>query len=185
MDLRMVKTRSQIKEAFLALRQKLMPEKIKVKDICAVAMINKTTFYNHYTDSNELSNEIENYAIEKVMSDFPERDRIFEDPKAYIVGLLRALEKEAENLRIIFRGKQEALCAGLEDRLHKLYSDMPTDADGKILLSFILGGFVRIVKDHLFTSEKCSIDRLAEQTIRLLESILPPNTIQFEGIKQS
>lgn len=185
MDLRMVKTRSQIKEAFLALRQKLMPEKIKVKDICAVAMINKTTFYNHYTDSKELSNEIESYAIEKVMSDFPERDRIFEDPKAYIVGLLRALEKESENLRIIFRGKQEVLCARLEERLHKLYSDMPTNADGRILLSFILGGFVRIVKDHLFTNEKCSIDHLAEQTIHLLETILPPNTFQSEGAKQS
>ena len=50
MDLRMVKTRAQIKEAFLKLREYLMPEKIKVKDICEMAMINKTTFYNHYID---------------------------------------------------------------------------------------------------------------------------------------
>ena len=180
MDLRMVKTRSQIKAAFLALREKLMPENIKVKDICAVAMINKTTFYNHYTDSNELSNEIENYAIEKVMSDFPERARIFEDPKAYIIGLLRALEKESDNLKIIFRGKQEILCVKLEERLYSLYKDMATTAEGNIMLSFTIGGFIRIVRDHLLGDTKLNIDMLADQTIHLLESILPPDTLKAE-----
>lgn len=185
MDLRMVKTRLQIKEAFLELRKKLMPEKIKVKDICAVAMINKTTFYNHYTDSNELSNEIENIAIEKVLSDLPERTNIFEDPKAYIVGLLRALEQQSNELKIIFRGKQEILCGKLEDRLHTLYRDMVTSSEDGFLLSFSIGGFIALVKNHLFDEKPCSIDSLADQTLHLLETVLPPNSLrpkaQVEG----
>ena len=47
MDLRIVKTKQQIKQAFLSLRAQYLPEKIKVKDICERAMINKTTFYAH------------------------------------------------------------------------------------------------------------------------------------------
>ena len=77
MDLRMLKTRKQIKTAFLALRERLMPEKIKVKDICEMAKINKTTFYHHYTDSIELSNEIDEAAIDQVMMDFTDNVSIF------------------------------------------------------------------------------------------------------------
>ncbi len=39
----------------------------------------------------------------------------------YIVGLLHSLENHSEDLWIIFRGKQEVLCAKLEERLHGVY----------------------------------------------------------------
>ena len=59
MDLRIVKTKNQIKRAFLSLRNKYSLEKIKVKDICELAMINKTTFYKYYVDSFALADEVE------------------------------------------------------------------------------------------------------------------------------
>ena len=50
MDLRVAKTKNRIISAFLKLRDKLTLEKIKVKDICDEAMINKTTFYKHFRE---------------------------------------------------------------------------------------------------------------------------------------
>ena len=171
MDLRMVKTRYQIKKAFLTLREKLMPEKIKVKDICEVAMINKTTFYKHYNDSSELSNEIDDNAVDSVLSNFPERDRIFDDPQAYIVGLLHALEHESANLVHVFRGKQEVLCSKLESRLRETYNGMINDEEDKIRLSFAIGGFIRVVQDFLFTNKSYNVDSLKEITVNIINSL--------------
>ncbi len=171
MDLRMVKTRGQIKTAFLSLRERLMPEKIKVKDICEMAQINKTTFYHHYTDSNELSKEIEDSAIDLVMVDFVESDQMFDNPKAYIVGLLCSLEKQTEDLRIIFRGKQEVLCARLEERLHALYDPTVKRMEDQIKISFAIGGFVRVVRDFLFLNKKYDMDQVILSTVRLLQAV--------------
>ena len=172
MDLRMVKTRKQIKEAFLYLRAKLMPDKIKVKDICEVAMINKTTFYNHYADSAQLSDEIDDFAIDKVMSGFSEKEKVFDDPKVYIIGLLRSLEKESSYLKIVFRGKQDVLCSKLYERLHRYYDDRVSGEEDKIKLSFIIGGFVSVVRDHLMKDTACDVEGLARATSSMIEPFL-------------
>ena len=172
MDLRMVKTRRQIKEAFMRLRERYMPERIKVKDICQEAMINKTTFYNHYTDSIELSNEIDDYAIDNVMMDFSEYDLLLEDPKAYVDGLLHALERESENLKKVFWGKQEVLCAKLEERLYRMCESEQDDLETRIRLSFSIGGFVRVVKDYLFVDQPYNVEQLAAYTTDLVELLL-------------
>ena len=171
MDLRMVKTRGQIKVAFLKLRERWMPEKIKVKDICEMAQINKTTFYHHYTDSNELSKEIEESAIDLVMMDFMERDQMFDNSKEYIKGLLYSLEKHSEDLRIIFRGKQEVLCVMLEERLHRIYDGSAKSVEDKIKISFAIGGFVRVVKDFLFLNKKHDTDQVVLATAHLLDAV--------------
>ena len=47
MDLRIVKTKKAIINAFLALRAKRPLEKITVRELCEMAMVNKSTFYSH------------------------------------------------------------------------------------------------------------------------------------------
>jgi AcrR family transcriptional regulator len=172
MDLRMVKTRAQIKNAFLTLREKMMPEKIKVKDICDVAMINKTTFYNHYTDSAELSNEIDEQAIERVVSSFEEKERLLEDPKAYAMGLLRVLERDSAELRIIFRGKQEILYAKLEEKLHAICGNERTLEDD-IRLSFFIGGFIRVVCGFVFSDIKYDREQIIQALLKTVEVMIP------------
>ncbi|MBE6578084.1 MAG: hypothetical protein E7653_08130 [Ruminococcaceae bacterium] len=179
MDLRMVKTRAQIKNAFLTLREKMMPEKIKVKDICDVAMINKTTFYNHYSDTFELSNEIDELAVEKVVSDFSERDKLLEDPKAFAIGLIRVLERDSAELRRIFRGKQDVLCVKLEEKLHSLCGKTET-IDDDIRLAFFMGGSIRVVCDFIFSDIKCDKEQLTVAVTKMMEALasLKKNTAQ-------
>lgn len=182
MDLRMVKTKRQIRDAFLALCKKMMPEKIKVKDICEVAMINKTTFYNHYTDSAALAAEMDDHLIDKVLSRFAQKDKILDDPKAYVKGLLAALELHAEDIRLVFRGKHEVLCAKLEERLCSIYNYEKSDTEQSMRISFVIGGFLRIVKDYLFLDVKYDIDQVADSTARMLEALLFRAPIVIENI---
>lgn len=172
MDLRMVKTRAQIKSAFLALRERLMPDKIKVKDLCDLAMINKTTFYNHYSDTDELSEEIDDNAIDMVLSEFSEQENILADPRAYVVGLFTALERQSSNLSRVFRGKQEVLCAKLEERLRAVHRDQAGSPEESMKVSFAIGGVVHVVKDYLLSGTKYSIEQLIDSTARLFELLL-------------
>lgn len=171
MDLRIVKTKNQIKEAFLKLRDKMMPEKIKVKDICEMAMINKTTFYKHYTDSIELSQEIEECAIESVISSLKTKNNILTQPREYITGLMSAIEAEAANLQLVFKGKQDVLSAKLTDKLIKLSDVSAANFENKVHLSFAIGGFVRIVNDFIFTNKNFDPEALTMHTVTMLEAI--------------
>lgn len=172
MDLRIVKTRLQIKNAFLKLRARLMPENIKVKDICEEAQINKTTFYKHYADSMELSNEIDDSVIDSVVSTFPERDTLFESPREYVMGLLDVLECNSELLKSVFRGKRDVLCSKLEEKLHGLFKDKAKTEDDRINISFAVGGFVRIVNDYLFNETQKDIEKIIDYTTKVVERII-------------
>lgn len=178
MDLRMVKTRNRIKAAFLALREQMMPDKIRVKDLCEEANINKTTFYNHYTDSDALSDEIDEGAIDMVLSDFDGHDQLLKNPRTYIVELFHALERESPNLRRVFRGKQDVLCVKLENRLHRACSAGEATPEDKMRMSFAIGGFIRVIRDYLFSTSKLNIDQLADSTARLFEALLTPAKIK-------
>ena len=49
-DLRVIKTNKILFEALTTLMKEKTFEKIKISDICEVALINRSTFYAHYDD---------------------------------------------------------------------------------------------------------------------------------------
>ena len=55
MDLRVQRTRMNIRDAFIELRSRKPSEKITVKELAEAAFINKATFYQHYSDLYDLS----------------------------------------------------------------------------------------------------------------------------------
>ena len=59
MDLRIQKTRQNIFQAFIELREKYPLEKITVKELTERAQISKQTFYLHYRDMYDLSERID------------------------------------------------------------------------------------------------------------------------------
>lgn len=59
MDIRIEKTKTAIHNTFLELRSKKPLEKITIKELCEKAQINKSTFYSHYKDIYDLSDQLE------------------------------------------------------------------------------------------------------------------------------
>ena len=171
MDLRIIKTRNQIKTAFLSLRDKMMPEKIRVKDICDRAMINKTTFYKYYEDSSDLCNEIEDDAIEIVLDSFTCKEMLFDDPKKYFSDLISVLERQSNELKVIFRGKREILTSKLSEKLIAFYDNSSADLEERIKIAFAIGGFVRIANDYLLANRECDVETLSRYSENMIRSI--------------
>ena len=53
-DLRVIKTKKILYTTLIDLMKEKKFEEIKVSDICDQALINRSTFYSHYTDKYEL-----------------------------------------------------------------------------------------------------------------------------------
>ncbi len=67
MDIRIQKTRASIYNAFIELREKKDLEKITIRELTEIAKISKQTFYLHYKDIYDLSEQIENELIRELM----------------------------------------------------------------------------------------------------------------------
>lgn len=65
-DKRIIKTRTSIKNALMELAQTLDISRISVSELAAKALINRSTFYLHYTDVQSVATDIENEIAERI-----------------------------------------------------------------------------------------------------------------------
>lgn len=169
-DLRVLKTRKGIQEAFWELRAKLPLEKIKVRDLCRLAMINPATFYHHYTDVFALSDEIENAAIERCFAKFAYKDCLFTDPETFAMTIPASLEAEPQLLTVLFRGRMDVLYAKLEALLLDYYRTQEQSPAEDVKLIFTVCGAMqtmqRLKDANLYTHE--FVSRQMAEIIRKL-----------------
>lgn len=142
-DLRVKRTKKNIKDAFLELRKKKSIERISVKELSETAMINKATFYLHYKDIYDLSESLQDELIEKILSKIKGAE-ISDDPSIAQI-LSEEIQSEKENIKILFSDfGDNRFINHLEDSIKEYvfetssrFRDTPED---NILLSFLIQG---------------------------------------------
>lgn len=152
-DLRTKRTRASIKTAFLTLRAKKPLEKISVKELAELAQINKATFYLHYRDIYDLSDQIENEVLEESLSALRIDEPVLDDPAAFVHKLIAACEPHHQTLSTVFSHGREAV---LPDKLETgvkahYYQENPHMAGNlyvDVLLSFMIQGAYRAYVKH-------------------------------------
>jgi len=149
MDLRVLKTKKNIRDAFLELRKKQSLDEIKVNALCEKAMINKTTFYNHYQDIYELSEELESEVLDSFFNNYKDIDMMLTDANRFINGMHAALEAENDMLRIMFKDKLDELIERIEKHIRKYYAK-----EDQMLISFLIGGSIHLMMKSKNDSEE-------------------------------
>lgn len=99
-DLRTERTRAAIREAFMTLRAKKSLEKITVKELAEHARINKATFYLHYRDIYDLSEQIEDQILFSSTEKVEPRNLFLEDPAQFVQELIDACAPQLEAIEI-------------------------------------------------------------------------------------
>ena len=122
MDIRIEKTQRAIKNTFLELRAKKPLEKITVKELCALACVNKSTFYSHYEDIFALSELMESETITSVVKNISSQQQDpFQDPEIFTRNLYMALLSNNSLISILFSGREKARLGDcLETEIRKL-----------------------------------------------------------------
>ena len=108
MDLRVEKTRKSIVNAFIALRAKKPIEKITIKELCQEALINKSTFYSHYSDIYSLSDSLETEVVMSVIQALNRPGLIFENAEEFSRALFLSYLSQDHLIRTLFSGNRSS-----------------------------------------------------------------------------
>ena len=82
-DLRVIRTKKNIRAAFVELAKKKPVRKITVTELAEKAMINKGTFYLHYKDIYELYLDVIQERLEERLDLIEDYSRFFDDPEGF------------------------------------------------------------------------------------------------------
>ena len=104
MDLRIEKTKKSIINSFIELRSKKELEKITVKELCEKAQINKSTFYSHYHDIYDLSEQLETEVVNSIIEQMNHPEYVIEKPELFTHELYAGHMARSALIEILFSG---------------------------------------------------------------------------------
>lgn len=143
-DIRVIKTKNSIKDAFIKALQKKDVSEIRITKLCEKAMINKSTFYKHFTDINDLLNVVQNEYIDELYNSFEYKDKLFSNPTLFMQGLRHLLTTNEKKLKSIFK-HGVVFIHKFESKIINLYAKENDSLEHKIKVEFLLSGISRII----------------------------------------
>lgn len=180
-DLRIIKTKKVLFDALLTLMKQKNFDKIKISDICEVALINRSTFYAHYDDKYDLLvaliEELKNTILLELK--YNENEYI---SKEYFMELLKILINHIDENReiysaIVTHNRNGLLIDFLIDVTNRdisqrlkhnnsmIKSNIPIDA----ITRFYFGGIVNVGVDWITNKDKYT----KEQILEYLDKLIP------------
>ena len=147
MDLRITKTKKAIINSFLSLRAGKPLEKITVKELCEMAMINKSTFYSHYADIYELSDSLENEVVLSVIRSIDHPEFVMENSGEFTRQLFLGYLSHDHLIQILFSDNRSSLLVSkidkaLKELVFEKYPHLRREPHPNIGLTFaIYGGY--------------------------------------------
>lgn len=160
MDLRKERTKRSIINAFLQLRAAKPIEKITIKELSELAMINKATFYLHYEDIYALSEQVENDIVDKVFKSLPHPECILSDSGLCALELFRAFNDNRPIINIIFSGSRRSfLIDKIEEKTKKIVFDkhpeLKDDIKTNVIITYrIKGGYYTFLENSKYGYER-------------------------------
>ncbi len=175
MDKRVQKSKNSIINTFLEIRAKKPLEKITVTELCRKAEINKSTFYVHYHDIYDLSDQLENEVVDSILQSIRHPEKVFEEPEQFTSELFQAYQAKNSMIRILFADTRSMLLPqktsqAIKDLLFRLRPEYQTDPEKNIRFTYqIYGGYYAYKEsqqyDHTYTVS--IISSLTRQTMQL------------------
>ena len=145
MDLRQQRTKRSIVNAFLSLRSEKPLEKITVRELSERAEIHKATFYLHYHDVYELSEQLETEVIDRILGGLSDPTSLLTAPDRFNEELYCLLMAHESLLSILFSGSRAGMLATLlEARLKTyifgLHPEYRDDLEKNVVLTYLIQG---------------------------------------------
>ncbi len=170
-DLRIIKTKRNLYEGLAQLLKEKPYDSIKIKDICDKSLVNRSTFYDHYSSKNELFeamiNEREKELAEKNDFENINNTNYKELYINHIKNILDLIDKSKElNKNILLNNNNivvkdmifKILISDISKSIDKINtSDVPTE----LLARFYVAGFAEVLclyleKPEIYTKESIS-----------------------------
>ena len=177
-DLRIIKTRRLIRDAFVELLEIKGFNGITISDIADRAMINRSTFYLHYTDKYDLLQQTMEEAMQNILQLVAPETHIIDGKLEYdsfiqnISSILKAVERDAMLYKVILNDKEMSGITkkfenALIDKLDICFPDHIL-ISRDLFLEMITSLYMSAIKWWLNNDMKYSPNFMAEQLVKLL-----------------
>ncbi len=177
-DLRIIKTRKLIRDAFVKLVDIKGFNGITINNIADMAMINRSTFYLHYTDKYDLLQQTMEEAIRNILQLVAPQAHIIDGKLEYdsfvqnISSILKTVENDALLYKIILNDKEmSGISKKFENALiEKLDICFPDNIliSRDLFLELITSLYMSAIRWWLNNDMKYSSNFIAEQLVKLL-----------------
>ena len=186
-DLRVLKTRRAIREAFTQLLAEKPFENITVQDIIDRALVNRKTFYNHYHDKYDLAEQVM-LGIGNDLRNRAARSKMFDTASRFkeIHIALREYRSEVLALWDVKTSREESLSNLLTNILKEMYLDLirddnlPKDArEARLEASLYAALATASLKFILESSEELNLEALYRSLTTVAKNLLPDDSKNF------
>ena len=177
MDLRTEKTKRAVINAFLQLRASKPLEKITVKELSALAQINKATFYLHFRDIYDLSETLERDVVRSCLEGIEHPENVLKDTRRFIKELEDSFISNEQLIKILFEGSRSSSFVSLFEEeitavIMSAYPDHRLDMEQRMMLTYLIyGGYYTYFKycDHGIEPVLQLIEKLSDGIVGLYE----------------
>ena len=171
MDLRQKKTLRAITESFYELRKQKKLETITVTELCKHAEISKATFYLHYRDIFDLSEQLQKQVVESIFSKMEDPMKILTDSVGFMQSCVQAVEQESARINILFSDTQAGalplhILQYLKEHIFAGSPELRNDPRIQVLLTYhVMGSYYACMENPGQIGYK--------QVLKILETIPP------------
>ena len=176
-DRRVIKTRRQLKKGLAALMKEKSVNQITVKELVEEVDINRSTFYLHFKDIQDLLREIEENMEAQIKRAIEEHPIVSGNENAFyfIEDMFRVLDEERENSKALIGPNgdmgfihriERIIKENSRGTLEKMFPGKKEDL--KYFYAFCLSGCLGLVKVWLNEGEEKSPEEMAQMTFNMI-----------------
>ena len=178
-DLRIIKTKKSLYEGLLLLLKDNSFENIRVLDICNKANVNRSTFYDHFSDKYELLNSLFNDIQNEFNNNIVKIDNYNNIKEYYLEVVKRLLSHFKTNIdvyssiirnnnnSISFDMLKEIISKDLENALDK-FNNFDKDLPNKIIISYYVPAVISVCLEYLYNPNLYSEDDIVRYLDKLI-----------------
>lgn len=176
-DRRVRRTERAIAEAYVTLRAR--GGRITVKELCELADINKTTFYQHYRDLPDLRRSLERKLVEGFVDDIAHPDYVVSDNQSGMFEVTRAFARRRELIARLYTSEQlpalaRRVAEEFEHRIYELRPDLAHTRERRVLLTFLVRGSFEAFFTHLDEGDEDELVRIINNVRQCLARAYVP-----------
>lgn len=175
-DLRILKTEESIKNTFKNMILEMPYEKITIKELCERALINRKTFYLHYSSIDDLLEEFQDELASEYFDIVKDYDHIENVDKIIKTFFLFSEEKGLfyekincnSNYNYIQQQTNNKLSLKVQDNLQSIRKFSPEKEN--IILSFVNSATLGIYRQWIKDGKKIPVNKIIDITATLIET---------------
>ena len=188
-DLRIVKTRTNIKNSLIDLLAEKNVSKITVTELAEKAMINRKTFYRHYHTVQDVVDDINYDIINDVISHAKKSDRDGNNLVNQLNFIGLSIVENKEQINKILKNSPEVFGSGRSVELLKRFIEVSirpvlnfkNETKLKYLVEFVVSGFISVYgrwfNDGCAESSEKLADAVNEFVLGALSEYVPPEKL--------